>query len=90
MDKSIIISESVKAYFSSHTSLAAVGRKIKKLKVFEPVEQKVKIAQKVVKYRPAAGCFHHPVVWGSGYGRSEQALESGHRVAAIVWAEGMR
>ncbi|RPI32712.1 MAG: transposase [Chloroflexota bacterium] len=53
MDKSIIISESVKAYFSSHASLAAIGRKVKKLKVFEPIEQKVKIAQKMVKYSPS-------------------------------------
>ena len=52
MNKSIIISESVKAYFSSHASLAAIGRKVKKLKVFEPIEQKVKIAQKRVKYSP--------------------------------------
>lgn len=53
MNKSIIISESVKAYFSSHASLAAIGRKVKKLKVFEPIEQKVKIAQKIVKYSPS-------------------------------------
>lgn len=52
MDKSIIISESVKAYFSSHASLAAIGRKVKKDKLFEPVAQKVKIAQKRVKYSP--------------------------------------
>ena len=52
MDKSIIISESVKAYFSSHASLAAIGRKVKKHKLFEPVAQKVKIAQKRVKYSP--------------------------------------
>ena len=50
MNKSIIIDESFKGYFSSHASLAAIGRKVKKLKVFEPVEQKVKIAQKRVKY----------------------------------------
>ena len=53
MNESIIISESVKGYFSSHVSLAALGRKIKKLKMFEPVEQKVKIAQKIVKYSPS-------------------------------------
>jgi len=53
MDESIILSESVKAYFSSHASLAALGRKVKKLKLFEPITQKVKIAQKVVKYRPS-------------------------------------
>ena len=52
MDESIIINEHVKAYFSSHASLAALGRKVKKLKVFEPVVQQVKIAQKIVKYRP--------------------------------------
>lgn len=53
MDESILISESVKAYFSSHASLAGMGRKVKKLKVFEPVAQKVRIAQKTVKYRPS-------------------------------------
>src|SRR3989304_4880599 len=52
MNKSIIISESVKAYFSSHASLAGIGRKVKKLKLFDPVTQKVKIAQKTVKYSP--------------------------------------
>lgn len=52
MDESIILSESVKAYFSSHASLAGLGRKVKKLKVFEPVRQQVKIAQKTVKYSP--------------------------------------
>jgi Transposase DDE domain group 1 len=53
MNESIIISESVKAYFSSHASLAALGRKVEKLKVFEPITQKVKIAQKTVKYSPS-------------------------------------
>jgi len=53
MDKSIIINESVKAYFSSHAALAALGRKVSKLKVFEPITQRVKIAQKTVKYRPS-------------------------------------
>jgi hypothetical protein len=52
MDKSIILSESVKAHFSSHASLAGLGRKVKNLKVFEPVRQQVKIAQKTVKYSP--------------------------------------
>lgn len=53
MNESIIISESVKVYFSSHASLAGIGRKVRKLKMFEPIEQKVKIAQKTVKYSPA-------------------------------------
>jgi hypothetical protein len=52
MNESIIISESVKAYFSSHASLAALGRKVRKLNVFEPIAQKVKITQKIVRYSP--------------------------------------
>jgi hypothetical protein len=53
MNESIILSESVKAYFSSHASLAALGRKVSKLKVFAPIVQKVKIGQKTVKHRPS-------------------------------------
>jgi len=53
MNESIIISEEVKAYFSSHASLAALGRKVSKLKMFEPIAQNVKIAQKTVKYHPS-------------------------------------
>ena len=53
MDESIIISDHVKAYFSSHASLAALGRKVNQLKVFEPIMQQVKIAQKTVKYSPS-------------------------------------
>ena len=52
MNEFIIISENVKAYFSSHASLAALGRKVKKFKLFDPITRKVKIAQKTVKYRP--------------------------------------
>lgn len=53
MDESIIVSEEIKAYFSSHASLAALGRKVRKLKVFELVTQTVQIAQTTVKYRPS-------------------------------------
>ncbi len=53
MNESIIVSESVKAYFSAHTSLAALGTQMRKLKVFEPIMQEVKIVQKIVKYRPS-------------------------------------
>jgi hypothetical protein len=53
MNESIIISESVKAYFSAHTSLAALGTQMRKLKVFEPIVQEVKIAQKIVRYSPS-------------------------------------
>jgi hypothetical protein len=53
MNESIIISESVKAYFSAHTSLAALGAQMRKRKLFEPIVQEVKIAQKIVKYSPS-------------------------------------
>lgn len=53
MNESIIISENVKAYFSSRASLAAMGRKVKQIKLFEPVSQQVQIAQKTVKYSPS-------------------------------------
>lgn len=53
MNESIIISNRVKAYFSSHASLAALGRKVNQRKVFAPIVQQVKIAQKTVKYSPA-------------------------------------
>ena len=53
MNKSIILSEDIKAYFSSHAALAALGRKVTKLKVFEPIRQTVKIGQKTVKYSPS-------------------------------------
>ncbi len=52
MNESIMIGERVKAYFSSHASLAALGRKVNQLKVFAPIVQKVQIAQKMVKYSP--------------------------------------
>ena len=52
MNESIMISERIKAYFSSHASLAALGRKVNQLKVFAPIVQKVQIAQKTVKYSP--------------------------------------
>ena len=52
MNEFIIISESVKVYFSNHASLAGIGRKVKKLKLFDPITDKVKIAQKTIKYSP--------------------------------------
>ena len=53
MDKSIIIGEQIKGYYSNHATLAAIGRQMKQLKVFEPITKKVKIGQKMVKYSPA-------------------------------------
>jgi len=52
MNKSIIISTQVKQYFSAHATLAALGVKVSEMKWFEPITQKVKIAQKTVKYTP--------------------------------------
>ena len=52
MDKSIIISEEVKAHITAHATWAALGRKVCDMKLFEPVFESVKIAQKTVKYTP--------------------------------------
>jgi len=52
MDKSLIFSEQVRVSFSAQASLAALGRKLKSLKRFEPITQTVQIAQKTVKYTP--------------------------------------
>jgi hypothetical protein len=52
MNESIIIDTQVKQYFSAHATLAALGVKVCEMKLFEPIAQKVKIAQKTVKYTP--------------------------------------
>jgi hypothetical protein len=39
--------------FTGSASLAAIGLKLRDLKVFEPIEQRVQIAQKTVKDRPS-------------------------------------
>src|SRR2546421_1136370 len=39
--------------FTGSASLAAVGIKLAELKLFEPIEQQVQIAQKTVKDRPS-------------------------------------
>src|SRR5207302_10565534 len=38
--------------FTGSASLAAIGLKLRELKVFEPIEQGVQIAQKTIKDRP--------------------------------------
>lgn len=50
MNQSIIIAEEVKAHFSAHASLAAIGIALRQRRVFEPIAAKVKIAQKTVKF----------------------------------------
>jgi len=52
MNESIIVSTEVKQYFSARTTLAALGMKVCEMKLFEPIDQEVKIAQKKVKYTP--------------------------------------
>jgi hypothetical protein len=49
MNKSIIVSEEVKRCFSARTTLAEIGVKVRQLALFEPINQQVQIAQKVVK-----------------------------------------
>ncbi len=52
MNESIIISEQVRQQFSARATLVGLGVKVRKLKVLEPMEQQMKIAQKTVKYSP--------------------------------------
>ena len=53
MNKPIIISEEVKRCFSARTTLAGIGVKVRQLRLFESIEQQVKIDQKVVRYTPS-------------------------------------
>jgi hypothetical protein len=50
MTQSIIISEQVKQQFSTRATLAAIGAKVQAKGVFDPIAERVKIAQKKVKY----------------------------------------
>ena len=52
MNQSIIISEEVKACFSSRASLAGMGIEIRRRRLFEPITERVKVAQKTVKFSP--------------------------------------
>lgn len=52
MNESITIGEKVRQQFSVRATLVGLGVKLRKLKVLEPVEQEVQIAQKTVKYTP--------------------------------------
>jgi hypothetical protein len=52
MTESIIISEQVKRQFSARATLVAIGAKVRAKKVFAPVVETVKIAQKTVYYTP--------------------------------------
>lgn len=53
MNESIIITEPARRCFSAHASLAALGVKLRQLKLWDPIQAKVRIAQKTVKYTPA-------------------------------------
>jgi hypothetical protein len=52
MNESIIIQENVKTHITAYATLAALGRKVCEIKLFKPVFEQVKIAQKSVKYTP--------------------------------------
>ena len=52
MTESIIISEQVKQQFTARATLVAIGAKVRSKKIFEPIAESVKIAQKRVKYTP--------------------------------------
>jgi hypothetical protein len=52
MDESIIIREKVKAHITAYAALAALGRSVCDMKLFDLVFEPVKVAQKTVKYTP--------------------------------------
>jgi hypothetical protein len=52
MNESIIIGEQVHQQFTSRATLVALGVKLHKNNVLEPIRQNVKIEQKTVKYTP--------------------------------------
>jgi hypothetical protein len=52
MTESIIISEQVKRSFTARATLVAIGMEVRAKKVFDPIVQQVKIAQKTVKFAP--------------------------------------
>jgi hypothetical protein len=52
MNESIIIREQVRQQFSARATLVGLGVKLCKLKVLEPMQERVKIGQKTVKYTP--------------------------------------
>lgn len=52
MAKSIIISEQVKQQFTARATLVAIGAEVRARRVFDPVAEMVKIAQKTVLYTP--------------------------------------
>jgi hypothetical protein len=53
MNESIIITEQARRCFSAHASLAAPGVKLRQLKLWDPIRETVRIAQKTAKYAPA-------------------------------------
>ena len=52
MNKCNIENEEKQSTYTSVLPLVAIGAKIRKIKMFEPIERGVKIKQKIVKYRP--------------------------------------
>lgn len=86
MNESIIISEQAREQFTAQACLTALGIKIGREKILEPIHQTVKIAQKVVKYRPtdklidglvAIFCGAHGLVEINKRVRGDPALQAG-------------
>jgi hypothetical protein len=46
-----------RSLFSARAGLIALGLRIRQLKLLKPIEEKVKIKQKVVRYRPVEKFF---------------------------------
>jgi len=74
--------------FTGSASLAAIGLKLKEVKVFEPIEQQVQIAQKTVKDRPTDKLYD---AWISLLAGAHGLVEINTRLRADValqWAFG--
>jgi 1-deoxy-D-xylulose 5-phosphate reductoisomerase len=52
MNETIIISEQVSQQFSARATLVGMGVKLRNPKVLEPLQERVRIAKKTVKYTP--------------------------------------
>ena len=53
MTESIQVPEAVKARFTAYAGLSGIGRAFVARRIFRPIQERVQIAQKVVRYAPS-------------------------------------
>ncbi len=76
--------------FTCCASLAALGIKLRELKLFEPIEHPVQIAQKTIKDSPSDklyDAFISLLAGAHGLVEFQYPLASGYRLAARLWAQ---